>query len=62
MGGLLILAGIIWLVLQIIKDASIKPTAPGTDIRRAYIDSVTGKVNKRDLNRRLSNGYYVNKK
>lgn len=62
MAGFLLFVGIIWLVYNFIKEASIKPMHPDTDIRQAYIDSVTGKVSKKELNKRLSNGYYAKKK
>lgn len=57
----LTIIGIIWIIWQLIKDASIKPCAPGTDFRQAYIDVNTGKCTGKELNKRLSNGYYVKK-
>lgn len=61
MGGFLLFIGLIWLISQLIKEASIKPCAKGTDINRAYIDTVTGKCSAKEMNKRLSNGYYVPK-
>lgn len=58
---LLLIIGISWLVYQLIKDGSIKQCSDGTDHRRAYNDLITGKIDKKELNKRLSNGYYVNK-
>lgn len=60
MGGLLFI-GLIWFVCQVIKDANIKHVPPGTDYRQAYIDSYKG-VSGKEMNRRLSSGYYVKKK
>ena len=50
-----------WLVYQFIKDACIKPVPPGTDYRQAIIDSSKG-VSGKEINRRMTNGYYVKKK
>ena len=55
---LLIFIGLGYLICKIISEANIKPTAPGTDMRQAYLDST--KISKKEFNKRLSNGYYVN--
>lgn len=62
MGGvILVIIGLGWFCWQLIKDACIKQVPPGTDYRQAYIDSHKG-VSGKQLDRRMSNGYYVKKK
>ena len=61
MGGLLILIGLGWMVIQIIKDASIKPCPPGTDIREAVADKYANNLSAKESARRLDSGYYVKK-
>lgn len=61
MGGLLILIGLGWMVIQIIKDASIKPCPPGTDILEAVSDSYANNLSAKESARRLDSGYYVKK-
>ena len=60
MGGLIIVLGLGWLFYQLIKDASIKPVPPGTDYTQAIIDSSKG-VSGKEIDRRMTNGYYVKK-
>lgn len=61
MGGLVVLIGIIWIVVQLIKDASIKPCPPGTDIRAAVADKYANNLSAKESARRLDSGYYVKK-
>ena len=61
MGGFIIVAGIVWVLWQLAKDATIKPVAPNQDIRQAYIDLNTGKISAKECDRRLVNGYYTKK-
>ncbi len=61
MGGLIIVLGLGWLIYQLIKDANIKPASKGTDYRQAFIDLNTGKCNAKEMDKRVSNGYYVKK-
>ena len=61
MGGiLLILIGLGWFLLQVLKDANISHVPKGTDYRQAYLDSYKG-VSGQQLDRRMSNGYYKKK-
>lgn len=60
MEGLLVI-GIIWFVGALIKEVAIKPAAPGTDYRQANIDFNNGKISARELDRRVTSGYYVKK-
>lgn len=52
--------GVIWLIYQFIKDASIKPVPPGTDYRQITIDNAHG-IKGKELQRRIDSGYYVKK-
>ena len=61
MGGLLFLIGIVWLIIQLVKDASIKPCPPGTDIRAAVVDKYANNLSAKESARRLDSGYYVKK-
>ena len=61
MGGiLLIVIGLGWFLWQLLKDASITHVPMGTDYRQAYIDSHKG-ISGKQLDRRMSNGYYKKK-
>ncbi len=61
MGGiLLIVIGLGWFLWQLLKDASITHVPKGTDYRQAYIDSHKG-ISGKQLDRRMSNGYYKKK-
>ncbi|MGN0317429.1 MAG: hypothetical protein ACI4E1_05765 [Lachnospira sp.] len=65
MGAIIIVLGLGWLVYQLIKDVCITDVTKNQDIdfHQAYIDSVTGKCNGKELNKRMNNGYYnMNKK
>ena len=61
MGGLVVLIGIIWIVVQLIKDASIKPCPPGTDILEAVSDKYANNLSAKESARRIDSGYYVKK-
>lgn len=54
----IIILGVIYLFVKAEKD---KPAPPGTDYRRASIDGFTGKCSGKELDKRISNGYYVKK-
>lgn len=60
MSGVIILLGVLWLIYQFVKDASINDVTKDQDIdfRQAYIDVNTGKCSGKELNKRLNNGYY----
>lgn len=61
MGGiLLVIVGLGWFLFQVLKDVSITHVPKGTDYRQAYIDSHSG-INGKQLDRRMSNGYYKKK-
>lgn len=54
--------GLIWLVATILKEEVFtKPVPPNTDYRQAFIDSYKYNLSGKELNRRLTNGYYVKK-
>lgn len=61
MGALIIVLGLGWLVSKILKEEVFtKPVPPGTDYTQAIIDSSKG-VKGKELDRRMTNGYYVKK-
>lgn len=57
-----ILFGVIWLIYQLCKDASIQNVTRGGeyDWMSATIDS--GRLDRKEFQRREKNGYYTNKK
>lgn len=61
MAGLLVLIGIIWLIIQLVKDASIKPCPKGTDFKAAVSDRYANNLSSKELTRRIDSGYYVKK-
>ena len=61
MGGLLTVIGLGWLLYQIIKDETIKPVPPNTDYRQAIIDRYKYNLSAKEMDKRLTNGYYVKK-
>ncbi len=61
MSGVMIIIGLIWLVVELIKEASIKPAPPGMDYRAAISDCYRNNLSKREFNRRIDAGYYVRK-
>ncbi len=62
MTGIIIVLAIIWLIWQFIKDASIKQCPPGHDHTAALSDYYKNGLSKKEFNRRIDSGYYVNKK
>ena len=61
MGGLLIVIGLGWLLYQIVKDETTKPVPPNTDYRQAIIDRYKYNLSGKEMDKRLTNGYYVKK-
>lgn len=61
MDGLVVVLGLGWLLYTLVKEASVKPAARGTDYRQAFIDLNTGKISAKECDRRVTNGYYVKK-
>ena len=59
--GVLVFIGIVWLIIQLVKDASIKPCPPGTDILKAVSDRYANNLSTKESARRLDSGYYVKK-
>ena len=62
MAALWILAGIIWLIWALCKDASIKQVPKDTDFIQANNDYYSGRCSAKEMKKRMENGYYVNKK
>ena len=56
--GALLFIGLIWFLCELLKDVSIRPVYPGTDYRQAYIDMNTGKYSAKEVDRRMTKGYY----
>ena len=58
MGAFLFIAGIIWFVVEVYKDASIHDVTKNGDFdaRQAYMDQ--DKYSKKELNRRINVGCY----
>ena len=62
MGVALVIIGVAWLIGTIVKEELFtKPVPPNTDFRQAYIDSYKYNLSGKELDRRLTNGYYVKK-
>lgn len=62
MGALVILLGLVWLVCTILSEEVFTKQVPkNTDYRQAFIDSNAKGVSGKELNKRLSSGYYVKK-
>ena len=62
-GIVLIILGFGWLICKILKEEVFnKPAAPNTDYRKAGIDLSSGKISKKEYDRRLTSGYYSKKK
>ena len=61
MTALIIIAGIVWVVYMLAKDASIKPVPNGTDPVKVNSDRCSGKYTDKEMNQRIYSGYYVNK-
>lgn len=61
MGGILVvIIGFGWLLFKLISEACITPAPKGTDYRQVTIDLNKG-VSAKNVNKRISNGYYVKK-
>ena len=61
MGGILVvIIGFGWLLFKLISEACITPAPKGTDYRQVTIDLNKG-VSVKNVNKRISNGYYVKK-
>lgn len=62
MGALLVIIGLGWLIGTILKEEVFtRPVSPNTDYRQAVIDSYKYNLSGKELDRRLTNGYYVKK-
>lgn len=61
MTALIIIAGIVWVVYMLAKDASLKPAPKGTDVAKVNSDRCSGKYTDKEINQRIYSGYYVNK-
>lgn len=62
MGALLVIAGLSWLTYTILKEEIFtKHVPPNTDYRQATIDSYKYGLSGKELDKRLTNGYYVRK-
>lgn len=62
MSTLLIIIGLVWLFGTIIKEEIFtKPVPPNTDYRQAFIDSYKYGLSGREMDKRLTGGYYVKK-
>lgn len=61
MTGLIIVAGIIYVVYALAKDASIKPYPKDMDYRQMTIDRAHG-LSTKEIDRRAYSGYYNKKK
>ena len=61
MDGLIILAGIVWVIYQLAKDAAIKQVPEGTDATTVLSDRYSGKYTDKEIDRRIYIGYYVTK-
>ena len=61
MGAFLIIIGLGWLVITILKEETTKQAPPNTDWRQVFIDSNSGKFSAKEVDKRVTNGYYVKK-
>ncbi len=62
MGVLVVIIGLAWLIGTILKEELFtKQVPPNTDYRQAFIDSYKYNLSGKELDRRLTNGYYVKK-
>ena len=62
MGALLVIVGLGWLAYTILKEEVFtKPVPPNTDYRQATIDSYKYGLSGKEMDKRLTNGYYVKK-
>ena len=61
MTALIIIAGIVWVVYMLAKDASIKQVPKDSDFIQANQDYYSGKYSAKEVDKRLKNGCYVKK-
>ncbi len=61
MAALWILAGVIWLIYNLVKDSTTKQVPMGSDFQQANQDYYSGKYSAKEVDKRLKNGYYVKK-
>lgn len=60
-GIIIVIATVIWVVCQVVKDASLKQAPPGTDPIQVNSDRCSGKYTDKEINQRIYSGYYVKK-
>lgn len=60
-GLLVVIIGLVLLLSPFMKDAMIKPCAKGTDHTKAVSDVLSGRIDAKTLDKRLTDGYYVKK-
>lgn len=56
-----IIAGVIWIAYQLIKDSNTKQVPPNSDFIQAQTDYYSGKYSIKEIDKRLKNGCYVKK-
>ena len=61
MTALIIIAGLVWIICQVCKDASLKQVPSGTDPVKVNSDRCSGKYTDKEINQRIYSGYYVKK-
>ena len=61
MEWLWILAGVIWLVYNLVKESNTKQVPPNSDFTQANNDYYSGKYSAKEIDKRLKNGCYVKK-
>lgn len=60
--GVILIIGICWLGYTILKEAVFtKRVPPNTDYRQAFIDSYKYNLSGKELDKRMTNEYYVKK-
>ena len=57
-----IIIGIVWLVVMLCKDSSVKEAPKDTDFIKANNDYYSGKYSIKEVQKKIQNGDYVNKK
>ena len=62
MEWLWIIAGIIWLGFMLCKESSVKEAPKGTDFIKANNDFYSGRHSIKEVQKKIQNGDYVNKK
>lgn len=61
MEWLWILAGVIWVAYQLVKESNTKQVPKDSDFIQAQTDYYSGKYSIKDVDKRLKNGCYVKK-